>query len=84
MSSVNFARVRTLDHTGTRRTILLNITAEDNRFLRGIEVNRDGLPIVPRDADERLHIIDKAAILTRVALVQDRKYGTLVTEGGIR
>lgn len=77
-----FVKVTTVDHTGKRETMRLQILSESATWLRGWKVNAEGDTIGDYyDKDGVLHqveyLIDKGAIVKRVPLVHDLKYGTL-------
>jgi hypothetical protein len=73
---IAYTRIRL---AGQRSTVKIEITAEDDRFLRGYEVNSDGEKISGRDFDQRLHVIEKCEIAERTALRMNLKYARLET-----
>ena len=64
-----------------RRPIYLEVKGSDATFLRGVEVNRSGDPIIPRGADERVHLIQHEAIAKLVVHQMNRTYGELEPVG---
>lgn len=60
-----------------RRSVLLRITNEAGRFITGIEVNAAGDEVVAHGYDVRQHIIEKTAIMKRVVMKMNNKYGWL-------
>lgn len=63
------------------RSVILRVTAESEHFMRGIEVNKFGDEVIPRGADERLHIIQKTVIKKRTALKMNNYYAELEEVG---
>lgn len=55
----------------------LRLTYESERFVRGIEVTKDGDPIEPAGADERLRIIERGAIKKLTPMRMNNHYATL-------
>lgn len=73
MAAIRYARV-TLD-TGKR--IILRVVSETGRFLRGIEVDREGEEIIPQGAHQRMHIIERPRITKIAEMRMNPKYATL-------
>lgn len=68
----NYERVR-----AGGKTFLLRVMGENDGMLWGIEVNREGDEVIPRGADERLHLIDLLAITKRIPMTMNPHYGEL-------
>jgi len=75
--TIRYAKVRFQEPDGKKRTVLLENIKTGNKFVVGREVNNEGSPIAPRNADERIRAIHKDAILSIDPLRQNLKYGTL-------
>jgi hypothetical protein len=75
--AITYERVTTLDHEGRARTFLLRIVDDGKRFLSGIEVRLDGSEIAPPGHDQRLHVIDQAAVERRLPMRWNLHYGEL-------
>lgn len=73
MAVIKYARV-TLTN-GDR--FFLRLTYESERFVRGLEVTKDGDPIEPPNADERLRIIERGAIKKLTPMHMNNHYATL-------
>lgn len=63
-------------------TVILHVTAENDTFIRGYEVNDEGEKVAPKRgnapaADTRIHIISKDMIAKRVDLVMNLTFGKL-------
>jgi hypothetical protein len=59
-----------------RKPFFIRVTSESDAFFSGFEVDREGEEVQPKDADNRLHLIDKrAATFTEYRL--SYHYGTL-------
>lgn len=70
-SERQYLRVTTLDHAGHRARRDIEVTSDDERFLVGTELDREG------SRTSRVHVIDQAAIVQRVALRWNNHYGEL-------
>ena len=60
--------------------VFLKNVKDDGKFLSGIEVNKFGEEIIPKNATERLHIIDKTAIKKSKTFRTNPLYGELEEE----
>jgi hypothetical protein len=59
------------------KSFYLRVTKETDRFLSGIEVNKESDDVVPRGkATERLRIIEKSEIRIQYAVKLSNHYGT--------
>lgn len=65
------------DISGKRRTFFLGNIQETDKFVSGIEVNKDAVPISGKGFDERRHMIDREAIESMEEYGQSKTYGDL-------
>lgn len=72
-----YERVR-FEADGRRRSVILRLSEEPPAgFLAGIEVDRFGEEVAPRGIDERLHLIQREAVLSRTPLRMNNHYAEL-------
>lgn len=75
---LRYERVTILPSCDTpRRTVLLRIMSESDRFLTGTEVTASGDEVIANGFDVRRHIIEKIAIKKRVMMKMNLRYGWL-------
>ena len=70
--STKYAKVKTHDEKGHTTTRMLSIVKEDDIWLRGWEVNREG------ERNHKFHLIDKKAIVSRIEYEMSNLSGELV------
>lgn len=75
-----YARISTKDHADVKRTVDLEVVHEDDRFLHGYQVDREGARTGGKGFDQRKHVIDKTAITRRQSLKMNNHYGELEVE----
>lgn len=70
-----YAKVKFID--SNKRPVILCLRAVTERFVSGIEVNKEGDEVVPKNADEKYHIIDKEAIKKMTPMKMNNTYAEL-------
>ena len=73
LTTIKYCRVTLTDKT----SFFLRVTFENAQFLVGVEVKRNGDEVKPKDADERVQLIEKKLIKKLVRYGMSKKYGTL-------
>lgn len=75
---------------GVPRWVLLEVAGEDEQFLRGFQVDREGDRVQPANVflaehgavdGQVMYVLDKETITSRIGLVQDHLHGLLVPAG---
>lgn len=76
-----YARITSKDATGGHSTVWLEVLSENDKFLFGREVDKEGCILGRKGPDgvevQRQFLIEKALITKRVPLVMNLKYGEL-------
>lgn len=76
-----YVRLSTVDHAGKKQTVTLRLVSEDNKFLSGHAVDKEGAVIGKKQADgpyiQQLHVVDKGTITKRTPLRMNNTYGEL-------
>ena len=68
---MDYCRLKLVDHAKNSFTLTLETISENEKWLHGWEVRRDG------ERKERQHLIDKTTIVKRVPLKMNLHYGEL-------
>ena len=75
---IRYLQIKSKDYNDKVRTVILKNVKESDRFISGIQVNREGDEIQTKGADRTMQVIDRDAILSTKELRMSRKYGELL------